>query len=268
MSQSWTIYTTASPEAATSAVKAMYATLAGIVGEDLAEHLEPGEELEPPSLGFWPDVSVASTPVPKSAGKGKDFKHEGGAVERLKTCKATIRIDRAERFDPALISAMRALFESLGPCLFTKGQDLLTSETLLATVLSNRDLAAALRAIAAGEQIDEEEEDEDEEEEEDEDEEEEDDEEAEEDDEPAPDSAKPEMLRMILGEIAQIPRARRKAAELLGGAPPLVGTFAERLARVGAEPDPVAAKALAVTERDIVGARKALAIILRRSEGR
>ena len=112
---------------------------------------------------------------------------------------------------------------------------------------------------------DEENEDEDEDEEFEDDE---DEDEDEDDDAPAPDSARPEVLRMLLGEIAQLPRVRRKAAELLGGAPPIVGKFAERLARLGAEPDPVVAKELGVTERDVVGARKALSILLRRAESR
>ena len=254
----------------------MYVTLGDIVGEDLAEHLEPGEELEPPSLGCWPDVSVLKVPVPTPAEvrasltePGKlNVKFEESALERLAKCQSTIRIDRAQRFDPALVSAVRSLFEELGPCVFTESQgfDLSTSESLLATLTTTQDLAAKLKAIAAGE-VDEDEENEDEDEDE-EFEDDEDEDEDEDDDAPAPDSARPEVLRMLLGEIAQLPRVRRKAAELLGGAPPIVGKFAERLARLGAEPDPVVAKELGVTERDVVGARKALSILLRRAESR
>src|SRR6476620_3715294 len=104
MSNSWLIYTTASRPAAESAVETMYETLGGIVGEDLAEHLDPGEELEPPSLGSWPDVSVLDkVPVPTAdearasiagSGKGK-AKLDEAALERLASCKATIQIAQA-----------------------------------------------------------------------------------------------------------------------------------------------------------------------------
>jgi hypothetical protein len=272
MSQPWLIYTTASRSVAEEAVESMYVTLGLVVGEDLAEHLDPGEELEPPTLGSWPDVSVLEkAPVPTSdearaslAGSGKaKAKLDEAALTRLATCKSTIQIDQATAFDPSHVSALRALFESLGPSVFTKGAglELSTSESLLATLAGAADLAESLRAIAAG-KADDDDDDEDEDDEDD------DDDLDEDDDEPAPDSAKPEMLRMMLGEIAQLPRVRRKAAELLGGAPPLVGQFAERLARVGAEPDLAAAKALGVEEREVIGARKALANLLRRAESR
>jgi hypothetical protein len=227
----------------------MYKTLGRIVGKDLAEHLEPGEELEPPVLGCWPDITVPETSrVPDArASRG-----EKAALVRLAECVSTIRIDLVRDFDPALVSALRAVFEDLGPSVFAKGEgvDLTTSESLLASLAKSPDLAATLRAVEAGEL------------------EEEDEHEDEDDEEPAPDSARPEVLRTILGEISQHPRARRKAGELLAEAPEIVGKVAERLARVGAEADPVVAKALDVKEREVLGARKALATILRRAENR
>ena len=273
MSHSWFIYTTVAPTVAERAVEAMYATLAGIVGEDLAEHLDPGEELEPPALGYWPAISVAaSTPVPSAdelraslaEGGKKNAKLDEAALERLAKCRATIQIDRPQRFDPALVSALRALFEKLGPSLFTKGPgtDLSTSESLLTSLAASTDLPAKLRAVEDGE-VDGDDEDDDDEDDEDDDEDEDEDE-----DEPAPDSARPEVLRTVLGAISQVPRARRKASELLGAAPPLVGKVAERLARIGAEPDATVAQALGVDAPEVVAARKALATILRRAESR
>lgn len=262
MAEPWFIYATVPRTAATRAVEATYETLGGIVGKDLAEHLEPGEDLEPPVLGFWPDISVsASASVPTAEAErtsltdptktGATF--EEAALARLAKCMSTIRVERPEAFDPAFVSAIRTLVENLGKSVFTNrpGFHLATSESLLASLAEYPDLASTLRAVAAGELDDEEE-----------------DEEEDEDDEPASDSARPEVLRKILEAIAQHPRARRKAGELLAEAPEIVGTFAERLARIGAEPDPAVAKALDVNERDVVGARKALASILRRAENR
>ena len=242
----------------------MYETLGAIVGEDLAEHLEPGEDLEPPALGFWPDISVCSAEsIPSVAElrasmadpKKKNVTLEEAALERLAKCVSAIKIDKPQDFDPALVSAVRALFDSLGPSVFTEGQgsDLTTSESLLTTLAKQPDLASTLRAVAAGELDDDEDLDDG------------DDDDAEE---PASDSARPEVLRKILAEIAQHPRARRKAGELLAEAPEIVATFAERLARIGAEPDPAVAKALDVKEREVLAARKALASILRRAENR
>jgi hypothetical protein len=269
MAHSWFIYTSVPSTAAESAVEAMYETLGAIVGEDLAEHLEPGEDLEPPVLGFWPNIAVATpAAIPTAAElrasvanpKKKNVTLEEAALERLAKCVTTIQIEKPQDFDPALVSAVRALFESLGPSVFTEGQgsDLSTSESLLATLAKHPDLASTLRAVAAGELDDDEDLDDEAEEEEQEDDE----------DEPASDSARPEVLRKILAEIAQHPRARRKAGELLAEAPEIVATFAERLARIGAEPDPAVAKALDVKEREVLAARKALANILRRAENR
>jgi hypothetical protein len=247
MAHSWWIYATVSRPGAVRSVERMYKTLGRIVGKDLAEHLEPGEELEPPVLGCWPDITVPeASSVPEAAAS----RGEKAALVRLAECVSTIRIDQVRDFDPALVSALRAVFEDLGPSVFAKGKgvDLTTSESLLASLAKSPDLAATLRAVEAGE-LEEEHEDED-------------------DEEPAPDSARPEVLRTILGEISQHPRARRKAGELLAEAPEIVGKVAERLARVGAEADPAVAKALDVKEREVLGARKALATILRRAENR
>jgi hypothetical protein len=262
MSQSWSLYAPVTIAVAERAVADMYKALADVVGPDLAEHLEPGEELEPPELGLWPEVSVPQKAVIPSvaapAGAKKTGVHgDEAALTRLATCTASIDVEHPNDFDPALVTALRALMASLGPCVFSggEGSELTTSESLIAKLETSLDLAAALRKLAAGESIGE-------------DEEEEDDEDEEEEDEPAPDSARPEMLRMLLGEIAQQPRIRRKVSELLGNAPPLVAAVAERLARIGAEPDAVSAKALAVTEADVVAARKTLATIFRRAENR
>lgn len=253
MPHSWFIYTTLARPEALRAVEATYVTLGKIVGEDLAEHLDPGEELEPPSLGAWPDIKVASGAVPEAA------------LALLAGCKSTIKVEGAKGFDPALVSAVRALLAALGPCVFAEGKTaaLQTSEALLKTIEKYADLAAALREVTSGDDDDDDDEEEEEDEEDTDDEDDEDDE-----DEPAPDSARPAVLRTVLGAISQVPRARRKAAELLGAAPEIVGKVAERLARVGAESDADVAKALAVTEKDVVGARKALATLLRRAENR
>jgi hypothetical protein len=262
MSQSWSLYAPVTIAVAERAVADMYKALAAVVGPDLAEHLDPGEELEPPELGLWPEVSVpqkSSIPSVAAPGSKKPGVHgDEAALARLATCTASIDIEHPNDFDPALVTALRALIASLGPCVFSggEGSELTTSESLLAKLETSLDLAAGLRKLAAGESIGEE----DEEEKEDEDE--------EEEDEPAPDSARPEMLRMLLGEIAQQPRIRRKVSELLGNAPPLVATVAERLARIGVEPDAVSAKALGVTEGDVAAARKTLATIFRRAENR
>ena len=276
MAHSWRFYTKASRTAAGRAVDDMYEKLAAVVGEDLAEHLEPGEELEPAKLGCWPDVAVLASPVP-TADEVETAVAEAGntgvrvqdaALKRLAKCVSSIRIDHPRDFDPALVTAVRALVAALGPCVFSKGAgfDLLTSETLLADIAKATDLAAAMRAAVAGKLVDkdDDEDDEDDDEEEDED----DEEEEEDDDEPPSDSARPEVLRGTLAAMAELPRARRKASELMGSAPDLVARFTERLARVGAEPDAAVAKALNVTEKDVIGARKALALILRRAENR
>src|SRR4051794_33493706 len=101
MADSWLIYAPVTSTAAASALAAMYETLGGIVGEDLAEHLEPGEELEPPVLGLWPNLSVATSPVPTAAEvrarlgdapKKAAAKLDEAALERLASCKVTIRI--------------------------------------------------------------------------------------------------------------------------------------------------------------------------------
>jgi hypothetical protein len=246
MAHSWWIYATVSRTGAVRSLERMYKTLGRIVGKDLAEHLEPGEELEPPVLGCWPDIMVPEVPTLPAADAKRGEKE---AVARLSECVSTIRIDQVRDFDPALVSALRALFEDLGPSVFAKGEgvDLVTSESLLASLAKSPDLASTLRAVAAGELEEEE------------------DEEAEE---PASDSSRPEVLRKILGEISQHPRARRKAGELLAEAPEIVGKFAERLARIGVEADPAVAKALDVKEREVLEARKALATILRRAENR
>ncbi len=261
MSQSWSLYAPVSTAVAERAVAEMYKALAAVVGPDLAEHLEPGEELEPPELGLWPEASVPQKsviPTVAAPGSKKPGVHgDEAALARLATCTASIDIEHPNDFDPAQVTALRALIASLGPCVFSggEGSELTTSESLLAKLETSLDLAAALRKLAAGESIGEEDE---EEEEDDEDEE----------DEPAPDSARPEMLRMLLGEIAQQPRIRRKVSELLGNAPPLVAAVAERLARIGVETDAVSARALAVTEGDVAAARKTLATIFRRAENR
>jgi hypothetical protein len=263
MSQSWSLYAPVTIAVAERAVADMYKALAAVVGPDLAEHLEPGEELEPPELGLWPEVSVPQKSVIPSVGapggaKKAAVNGDEAALARLATCTASIDIEHPNDFDPALVTALRALIASLGPCVFSggEGSELTTSESLITKLETSLDLAAALRKLAAGESIGEE------------DEEEEEDDEDEDEDEPAPDSARPEMLRMLLGEIAQQPRIRRKVSELLGNAPPLVASVAERLARIGAETDAVAAKALAVTEADVAAARKTLATIFRRAENR
>ena len=276
MGYSWYIYAPVTITAAERAVDAMYEALAAVVGEDLADHLEPGEALEPSELGLWPDLSVPLKPLIPSVAEQRaalddpsktGVSIEEAALARLAKCTATVRIDRpAGGFDPALVTALRALVAKIGPCVFTEalGFTLTTSESLITTLATQQDLATALRAIEVRDSVDgDEDEDEDEDEEEDEDE---DEDEAE--DEPAPDSARPEMLRMLLGEIAQQPRMRRKVSELLGNAPPLVAAFAERLARIGAEPDAACARALNVTEADLASARKALATIFRRAESR
>lgn len=265
MSQSWSLYAPVTVAVAERAVVDMYKALAAVVGPDLAEHLEPGEELEPPELGLWPEVSVPQKSVIPSVGgragaqKAPALAADEAAAARLATCTASIDIEHPNDFDPALVTALRALIASLGPSVFSggDGSELTTSESLLTKLETSLDLAAALRKLAAGESIGD-----------DDDEEEEDDEDEEEEDEPAPDSARPEMLRMLLGEIAQQPRIRRKVSELLGNAPPLVATVAERLARIGVETDAVSAKALGCTEADVATARKTLATIFRRAENR
>ena len=263
MSQSWSLHAPVTVAVAERAVVDMYKALAAVVGPDLAEHLEPGEELEPPELGRWPEVSVPQKSVIPSVGgragapKAPALAADEAAAARLATCTASIDIEHPNDFDPALVTALRALIASLGPSVFSggDGSELTTSESLLTKLETSLDLAAALRKLAAGESIGDEEE-------------EEDDEDEEEEDEPAPDSARPEMLRMLLGEIAQQPRIRRKVSELLGNAPPLVATVAERLARIGVETDAVSAKALGCTEADVATARKTLATIFRRAENR
>jgi hypothetical protein len=283
MAKTWFIYGTVSSGAAKRAVDAMYAKLAAIVGEDLAEHLDRGEELEPPTLGFWPDVSVASSGVPAAdneraslTGPGKKAKvrFDEAALKRLAKSFSVIRFDGPRGFDPALVTTLRVLVELLGPCVFTRepGSELITSETLLADLADLPDLPAGMRAALAGERDEDEEEDEADEDEDDEDEDEEEDEDDEEvdedEDEPAPDSARPETLRGTLAAMAELPRARRKASELMGSAPEIVVRLAERLARVGVETDAVAARALGVKDEDVVAARKALAKLLRRAENR
>jgi hypothetical protein len=264
MGHHWSLYAPVKISAAEQAVDAMYETLSDIVGDDLAEHLEPGEELAPSELGLWPDVSVPLSPhIPTAEEERRSLsdpnkvgvRFEEAALERLATCTAHVRIDRPRDLDPALVSALRALIAKLGPCVFTEahGFELTTSETLLATLAKLPDLTTALRAVVAAETEDEDFTDEAEEEEE---------------DEPVPDSARPEVLRMVLGEIAQRPAARRKVSELLGAAPKVVGAVAERLARIGAEPDSAIAKALGITEPEALAARVALATIFRRAERR
>jgi hypothetical protein len=263
MSQSWSLYAPVTVAVAERAVADMYKALAAVVGPDLAEHLEPGEELEPPELGLWPEVSVAEKAlIPSVSGRGAAKKApavaaDEAAAARLATCTASIDIEHPNDFDPALVTALRALIASLGSSVFSggDGSELTTSESLLTKLETSLDLAAALRKLAAGESIGDDDEDDDDEDDDDE-------------DEPAPDSARPEMLRMLLGEIAQQPRIRRKVSELLGNAPPLVATVAERLARIGVETDAVSAKALGCTEADVAAARKTLATIFRRAENR
>jgi hypothetical protein len=261
MGHHWSLYAPVSISAAEQAVEAMYDALTEIVGEDLAEHLEPGEVLEPPELGLWPDVLVPLSPhIPTveeeraslDAPDKTGVRFEEAALERLGTCTAHIRIERPKDFDPALVSALRVLTAKLGPCVFTeaRGFDLVTSESLLVTLTKRPDLATALRAAVENEAADEYDDSDDDEEE------------------PVPDSARPEVLRVVFGAIAQRANMRRKVSERLGGAPKLVGMYAERLARIGAEPDPAVAKALGITEREVVQARVALAAIFRHAEGR
>ena len=264
MGHHWSLYAPVPITAAERAVEAMYEALAAIVSEDLADHLEPGEELQPPELGHWPDVLVPLSPHIPTVEEERALladpnkvgvRFEEAALERLGKCTAHIRLEQPQDFDPALVSALRALIAKLGPCVFTEshGFDLTTSESLLTTLAKLPDLATALRAVVSNEAEEEYSDDDGAD----------DDEDA---DEPVPDSARPEVLRMIFGEIAKQPAARRKVSELLGAAPKIVGIYAERLARVGAEPDSAVAKGLGITEHEAVSARVALATIFRRAE--
>lgn len=259
MGFAWTIYTPVSVAAAERAVEAMYEALAEIVGDDVADDLEPGDELEPASLGLWPDIAVARSaeiPTVEEARAWRDDpkklpkRFEEAAIERLPQCTTEIAIDRPQGLDPALVSALRFLLPKLGPSLFTESVEvqLTTSETFLKTLAKLPDLESA--------------QDEDDEDDEDEDE----DDDAPEVEDPGevvdPAAMRPEVLRALLGEIAQHPRLRKRVGELLHDAPPTVGAFAEHLARAGAQPDAVVAKALKVAEAEVVAARRGLALLL------
>lgn len=255
MGFAWTIYTPVSVAAAERAVEAMYEALAEIVGDDVAGDLEPGDELEPASLGLWPDIAVARTaeiPTVEEARAWRDDpkklpkRFEDAAIERLPKCATEIAIDRPQGLDPALVSALRFLLPKLGPSLFTESVELqlTTSETFLKTLAKLPDLESAR---------DEDDDD--------------DDDEPGEDEEDAGEvvdaaATRPELLRALLGEIAQHPRLRKRVGELLHDAPPTVGAFAEHLARAGAQPDAVVAKALKVGEAEVAAARRGLAILL------
>lgn len=277
MSVSWFLYSTATAPAAKRAVAATYDGLGSIVGEDLAEHLEPGEELEPVTLGHWPELSVLkSTPVPTpdeqraelSQPDKTDVRLEEAALTRLAKCVSTVRIAGPQGFEPTLVSALRLLVAKLGPCVFTDapGFTLETSETLLKNLTAERDLATALKVVTSGEPVEEEKESDEDEDYEDDEDEDEDEDEAEDEEETEDASARADILRGNLAEIAKLPRVRRKAGDFLAEAPQIVGTYAERLARIGVETDAAVAKALNVTEREVLGARNALARILRRAE--
>ncbi|MDB4942819.1 MAG: hypothetical protein JWP97_2353 [Labilithrix sp.] len=283
MSESWFIYAPVTKAAAERAVAAAYQALGKIVGEDVAEDLEKGDELEPAMLGVWPDLSASSS-VP-SVDEERDSLNEVGktevrfeeaALERLATCKSAVRIDRGiPEFDPALVTALRILVGKLGACVFTEnpGSELETSEALLKRIAALPDLATAQKsedeevgaaakkrgAAAAKSEDDDEGEEEDDEEDEDE----------EEVEEPLQETsdARPDAIRSTLAEIAQNPRARRKAGELLSGASDEIGAYAERLARSGPEPDAVVARALNKPEADVKAARLELAKLLRRLDG-
>lgn len=259
MGYAWTIYAPVSVSAAERAVEAMYAALAEIVGEDIAEDIEPGDDLEPASLGIWPDIAVArsaSIPTVEEASAWRDDpnktekRFEAAAIARLPKCTTRIAIDRPQGFDPALVSALRFLLPKLGPSLFSESVefDLTTSETLLKTLAKHPDLESA-------QEDDDEDGDADD-----------DDDDADDpvDDEPVVDdaAARPEVLRALLGEIAQHARLRRRVGELLHDAPPTVGAYAEHLARAGAQSDTVAAKALKLSEADVGTARRGLAALL------
>jgi hypothetical protein len=264
----WWIYAKVAVPAARNAVAKAYAELAGIVGEDLAEHLEAGEELEPPVLGYWPDISVATMPPPAAADVRSALPQSSkpgprcdeAAIGRLAVCTCSFKIERPQGFDPALVTALRTLLNHLGPCVFSKDEGIwMTSESVLAELSGLRDLAKTLAAVASGD-LDE-------------------DDEAVDSDaadrESAADpededtaSARPETLRQTLFAMAEYPRARRKANAMMGEAPELVAKFVERLARVGPETDAVAAQALGARDEEIRAARKSLAAILRRAETR
>ena len=153
MASSWTIYASATTDAALRAVDAMYAAL-----EELYEKVDLGDGDSAPDLGFLPDVEVSRSPVPKAdaerAAVAESAKIgarvEDAAFARLSKCKSTLIVDRPTELDedPTLVSALKILFEMLGPSVFVGGDAhrLVTSETLLAELAKHRDLDAAIKA--------------------------------------------------------------------------------------------------------------------------
>jgi hypothetical protein len=267
MDSTWWIYTSASAAHSKKLVRSVYEALSAIVGEDLAEHLEPGEELEPPVLGYWPDITLSARAIPSTGDHAETA--SGGTNDsdetvrtRLGRCLSAIQIERPQGFHPALVTAVRLLLAQSESAVFSRNdRHFVTGERLLEELKGSRDLSATLRAVAAGEL------DADEEFEQDED----DTDHGSRSKADSPEdedalAAKPEALRQTLIAMADYPRARRRASAMMGDAPALIATFVERLARVGAESDAAAATALQVAEQEIVAARRTLAGILKRAE--
>ncbi|MCA9590399.1 MAG: hypothetical protein KC657_34085 [Myxococcales bacterium] len=289
MASSWTIYASATTDAALRAVDAMYAAL-----EELYEKVDLGDGDSAPDLGFLPDVEVSRSPVPKAdaerAAVAESAKIgarvEDAAFARLSKCKSTLIVDRPTELDedPTLVSALKILFEMLGPSVFVGGDAhrLVTSETLLAELAKHRDLDAAIKARggkpekkasavrptaakvaladdsdtaldsdtdldASDTELDSDTDLDDE------------------DDEEAADSAEPDALRRTLAAIAEHPASRRRAGDLLEKAPDLVQRVAERLARIGVESDDALARGTDADIKRVKTARLALAALLRKA---
>lgn len=264
----WSALYVGSTDLATSAVDAAYERLETTLGEERWQALQD-EDDDVATLGELPELDVSkSSPSPDEereslAKTKKKGVVEEKAIDRLATCKSTIRIQAPPALEdsPVLVSMLRWILEQVGPCVYAKtpGSTLVTSESLLKELKALRDVDAAVR------ELDEADDDEDEDDEDDEEEEGDDDE----DDEDAPipndPSVTADALRSMLAAIAENPRARRKAGDLFERAPELVVKLAQSLGRDGAAADDVLARRLGVTPAKVASARNALATLIDRA---
>jgi hypothetical protein len=241
---SWTLYVETSSDRALAAVEATYDALEALIGSDTLRGYED-DDAYPEELGAWPSLEVRTGPMPSAAEErallaepNKIVRFEEAALDRLGRCRCRIDIDRPSDFrtNPTLVSAVKTLLGRLGPAVFceNRGFDLVTSETLLASIGKMKDLEAAL-----------------------------DNEEA---DEPGSEEAKSATIHKVLAAMATNPKMRRAAMQLLEQAAPEVGKVAAVIAQRGPADDERLALWTGIDEDDVEDARFALAELLARAQ--
>jgi hypothetical protein len=242
---SWTLYAEATSDRALAAVEATYDGLEALIGPDALRAYED-DDTYPEELGAWPRLEARTGPVPSPAEERARLEEpnkigvrfEEAALDRLGRCRCRIDIDRPGDFktDPTLVSAVRTLIELVGPSVFceNRGFDLVTSETLLASLEKMRGLEAALADEEPGE--------------------------------PASEEVKASTIHRVLATMATNPKMRRAAMQLLEEADPEVAKVAAVIAQRGPADDERLALWTGLSEADVEDARYILADLLSRAQ--